>query len=123
MGKGKKAGWGTVLFAVLIVVKGVHRGDKNLERSEAAQTPAPQVDRLTPAPGPVATPASSSADKVFAAASPAVARIELLTASSKPISQGSGFCVSADGLLVTNFHVIEGGASAKVYCNDGVVFT
>mgnify|MGYP006161956187 CR=1 FL=1 len=42
---------------------------------------------------------------------------------SKPIGQGSGFFVSADGLLVTNFHVIEGGASAKVYCNDGVVFT
>jgi S1-C subfamily serine protease/tetratricopeptide (TPR) repeat protein len=121
MGKGKKAGWGTVLFAILFVIKGVHRGYKNLERSEAAQAPAPQVDRTGPGPGPVAMPDASSPDKVFAAASPAVALIELLDASSKPISQGSGFFVSADGLLVTNFHVIEGGATAKVHCTDGTV--
>ena len=119
---GKKAGWGTILFATLVVIKGVHRGYQNLQRSEAAQTPAAQVDRAMPGPAPVATPASSSPDKVFAAASPAVALIEVLDGSSKTISQGSGFFVSSDGLLVTNFHVISGGASANVHCADGSVF-
>jgi len=37
----------------------------------------------------------------------------------KAVGQGSGFFVSSDGLLVTNFHVIEGAKFATVMLSDG----
>lgn len=37
----------------------------------------------------------------------------------RPVSQGSGFFISEDGLLVTNNHVIEQGASFSVILDDG----
>ncbi|SFI61476.1 Do family serine endopeptidase [Aerobium aerolatum] len=37
----------------------------------------------------------------------------------RPVSQGSGFFISEDGYLVTNNHVVEGGASFTVVMDDG----
>ncbi len=37
----------------------------------------------------------------------------------RPVSQGSGFFISDDGYIVTNNHVIEGGASFTVVMDDG----
>lgn len=37
----------------------------------------------------------------------------------RPTSQGSGFFISEDGLLVTNNHVIQGGAAYSVVMDDG----
>ena len=52
--------------------------------------------------------------EVYQKASPAVVRI--LTQKST----GSGFIVSADGLIVTNSHVLEGGGDVvKVQLNNG----
>ena len=39
-----------------------------------------------------------------------------------PIAQGSGFFVSKDGLIVTNYHVIEEGSSAVVRLPDGASY-
>ncbi|MGL4405702.1 MAG: serine peptidase, partial [Notoacmeibacter sp.] len=38
---------------------------------------------------------------------------------NRPGSQGSGFFISDDGYIVTNNHVIEGGATFTVVMNDG----
>ena len=38
------------------------------------------------------------------------------------LAQGSGFLVSKDGLIVTNYHVIENGSSAIVKLPDGAFF-
>lgn len=38
---------------------------------------------------------------------------------ARPSSQGSGFFVSADGYLVTNNHVIQGGSNFEVVMDDG----
>src|SRR5882757_896625 len=41
--------------------------------------------------------------------------------NDEPISWGSGFLVSPDGMVVTNYHVIETGNVAIVKFPDGIV--
>jgi S1-C subfamily serine protease len=43
-------------------------------------------------------------------------------ASGKPILEGSGFLVSADGKIVTNHHVIASAVSATAKLNNGAFF-
>lgn len=42
--------------------------------------------------------------------------------SGKPISQGSGFVVTKDGLILTNYHVIAQGTSAVAKLPDGAIY-
>ena len=42
--------------------------------------------------------------------------------NGKPIAQGSGFFVSNDGLIVTNYHVISEGSSAVAKLPDGAFY-
>lgn len=62
-----------------------------------------------------------SADALFKRASPAVVRVEVRDRELKSQTQGSGFFVSEDGLIVTNYHVIEGAHYATVRLEDGSV--
>ena len=39
-----------------------------------------------------------------------------------PLAQGSGFVISKDGRIVTNYHVIKNGSSAVIKFPDGVFF-
>src|SRR5271166_717235 len=52
----------------------------------------------------------------------AVVSIVMADKSGQPIAQGSGFIVSRDGQIVTNYHVIKTGASAVVKLPDGSFF-
>jgi Trypsin-like peptidase domain len=52
----------------------------------------------------------------------AVVSIVMADKSGQPIAQGSGFVVSRDGQIVTNYHVIKTGASAVVKLPDGSFF-
>ena len=47
----------------------------------------------------------------------------VMAIKDKPISQGTGFLVSPDGLIVTNYHVIETGDVAIVKFPDGRVLS
>jgi len=58
--------------------------------------------------------ASLSPENLFAKVSPAVVRIVTYSGTGRELKRGSGFLVSGDGLVVTNYHVIDGGASAEV---------
>lgn len=80
-------------------------------KKAAAAAPAAQV----PA-GPM-TP-----DQLFAKASPAVVLVEVRDARMKPAGVGSGFFVSGDGLLVTNFHVIRHAAFASIQSMAGPLY-
>ena len=80
----------------------------------------------TAAPVPVTAPAEVKhlalpPDVLFARNSPAVVRINVHDGSMKPIGHGSGFFVSADGLAITNYHVIDGAHYATVQRFDGRV--
>lgn len=56
------------------------------------------------------------------AAKGAVVSVIMLDKNINPIAQGTGFFVSEDGLLVTNFHVIAEGSTAVVKFPDGKLF-
>jgi hypothetical protein len=52
----------------------------------------------------------------------AVVSIVMSDNGGQPVAQGTGFVVSEDGRIVTNYHVIEEGSSAIVKLPDGALF-
>lgn len=48
--------------------------------------------------------------------------VVVMDSAGREIRQGSGFVVSADGKIVTNYHVIEGATSAVVKLPSGAFF-
>lgn len=60
-----------------------------------------------------------TAEKVFVQASPAVVRVVVYDRDFKVLGQGSGFVVSANGLLITNCHVVEDAYFAFAVSHDG----
>jgi V8-like Glu-specific endopeptidase len=56
------------------------------------------------------------------AANGAIVSIIMSDKDGSPIGQGTGFLISKDGRIVTNYHVIENGSSAIVKLPDGAFF-
>ncbi len=50
---------------------------------------------------------------------PSVCYIEVSDSSNKPFATGSGFVINKSGIIVTNYHVIDGAYYAKVKFSDG----
>ena len=78
----------------------------------APRHPGPAT--TAPAREPLARKPVLSPEDLFARTSPAVVRVVVRDRSFKMIGQGSGFFVSSDGLLVTNYHVIEKAEFASI---------
>lgn len=55
-------------------------------------------------------------------ASSAVFYIEIYDKNANATKSGSGFFISADGIAVTNYHVIEDGYSAKIKLSDSSIY-
>jgi Tfp pilus assembly protein PilF len=60
---------------------------------------------------------AAPADELFASHSPAVVRV-IARGGNFSLMQGSGFFISQDGLLVTNYHVIRGAEFASIVRDD-----
>jgi S1-C subfamily serine protease len=56
------------------------------------------------------------------AANGAVVSIVMSDKDGRPLAQGSGFLVSKDGLIVTNYHVIAEGSSAVLKLPEGAFY-
>src|SRR6478735_11736932 len=86
-------------------------------QSVAAQSESPTPPAAQPIPAPVPpepplmppTPnVSAAAESIYAVARPGLLQIRtLVEAAGRQSSIGSGFLVSADGLAVTNYHVVS----------------
>ncbi len=96
---------------------------------ETVQT---QVNKLTPQSTGISVSGTSndglSASQVYARNVNAVVLIESTVVSelygqtATGVSSGSGFVISQDGYVVTNFHVVEGASSVNVVLFDGKTY-
>ena len=62
-------------------------------------------------------PTEFSAEEIYRLASPAT--VEIRVETELGTATGTGFFSSADGKIITNFHVIENATSGAVYLNNG----
>jgi hypothetical protein len=65
---------------------------------------------------------ADSIPQLVAKTKPATVQILALDENWSPIKSGTGFFVSADGLIVTNYHVIQGAAHLAARTNEGATF-
>lgn len=65
---------------------------------------------------------SKDVDDIVAETSPAIVMIHTYY-DDEPIGSGSGFIVDPKGVVVTNYHVIDGSDKAEVSLPDGTGFT
>ena len=88
------------LFILISFVSGPAIGDDTKPKSEKPMT----------------------AKDLFAKSSPAVVRIITFDGNGKEKSFGSGVFVSSEGLVVTNYHVVEGGKTFKIILSNNATF-
>jgi S1-C subfamily serine protease len=82
------------------------------------EEPAPQSRPLAPTSN-----AKEDIPTLTRKALPAVVLVIASDKAGKEIRQGSGFIVSDDGKVVTNYHVIEGTTSAVIKLPNGAFYT
>ena len=63
-----------------------------------------------------------TASEISEKVSPSVFYIEVYDKNDKPLGSGSGFFLSANGLAVTNYHVIEDSYSALIQTTNGEIY-
>ena len=63
-----------------------------------------------------------SAEEIYKKCASAVFYIERYDSEGNLLGVGSGFFITRDGLALTNYHVIDGAASAFIITADGIVY-
>ncbi|MBO6040737.1 MAG: trypsin-like peptidase domain-containing protein [Oscillospiraceae bacterium] len=77
---------------------------------------------LPPAPSPEPGTGKLSSKEIFDRCSPAVFYLETYDASGDVYSSGSGFFIDADGIAVTNHHVLQNAMAAKATLANGKTY-
>jgi S1-C subfamily serine protease len=65
---------------------------------------------------------ASSIPEIVAKTKPAVVEIVAMDEKGTPTTLGTGFFISSDGLVVTNFHVVKDATSLSAVNNNGAIF-
>ncbi len=97
---------------------------KEFENICATYSISPGTVKLTETDKQIIAPTSKPLEpnEIVKLVSPSVVYLEAFNAGGQITASGSGFIVSADGKLMTNYHVIKGSSTVKVYFEDGRVF-
>lgn len=67
--------------------------------------------------------AADSIPEIVKRVRPAIVEIVAMDKNGTPTKLGTGFFVSSDGLVVTNFHVVSGASSLAAINNNGATFS
>lgn len=101
--------------------KGTFNPDSNIQRSEVAAIIARMADESQRREITLTKQQTLDAVSIAEKCSPAVFYIEIYDSYGEAIQSGSGFFIDSSGIAVTNYHVIDGGASALIQLTDGQV--
>lgn len=102
---------------------GTFAPNSNIVRSEvAAITTRMANPNLRRAVTLVGNQGNLTAEQISEQCSPAVFYLEIYDENGKFMKSGSGFFIDSTGLAVTNYHVIEDAASAKIMTTNGNVY-
>src|SRR5205823_3155534 len=66
----------------------------------------------------VSAPTTPGARAMLERAKPCVFQVQVFDEVSTPLCTGTGFITTPDGFAITNFHVVQGGASAKAVLTE-----
>lgn len=113
------------LFLFWIVVAGLltfRQGVHADEAFAAPPTPSAATEKPSPAEKPPAAPEAFSVEQLTERARKSVAVIISDSRDRTGNGLGSGFVISSDGLIVTNYHVIGDGRAVRVQLVDGRQF-
>jgi S1-C subfamily serine protease len=101
------------LCAVVLLLIRYNQSGDNTSPQAATEVQDENPDKPSPSPSPV-TPAKLTTAKIAELATPWVVVVESFNEDGGKAGQGSGYVSSADGAVVTNYHVIRGAKSANV---------
>lgn len=132
---------GPVLFLALAACEGANPSlsDAQTTKRPPASAPSTQLPALDPSPQAIAGSRRTAITEAVARVSPAVVTVQterLQRTSASPFDLffgarsgqevasgiGSGFIVRADGVIVTNAHVISGASRVQVAMRDGTTY-
>lgn len=98
--------------------------EKHPKPSEATEIAAPPAPQVAEKPAPKSPPEHERLDleQLASTVAPCVFLIQVMDAIGNMYSTGTGFAVSADGLVATNHHVIEHGHTFSLMTGQGAKF-
>lgn len=103
---------GVLTFLLLKPKSTIFSANQNQQTAPPAASPASDLK-----PGPV-QPSRLTTEDLFKQAAPSVVLIQVFNGSGTQFGMGSGF-VGADGIIITNYHVIRGAYTASARLQDG----
>lgn len=102
--------------------KGTFHPDSYITRGEACAIATRMADLSLRKAVTLKASTEMDAEQIYEQCSPAVFYLAIYDKSGSLLQSGSGFFIASDGTAVTNYHVIDGGYSAKATTADGKTY-